>query len=117
MNTRGDRLRSFEFDEIAESYSAFAFHKIMQKILPAGIANRFVTNIDRAIDDSVASDSLVMISHALLQRLSRLKKRSTSIRSVLSWYSSSVDVVIVKKGACSDGIKLLLSAGKISYAC
>lgn len=48
------------------------------------VANRFVTKTDIAIEWYVVSSSFVIISHAPLHLLSRLKNRSTSILSVLS---------------------------------
>lgn len=61
-------------------------HKI---IIPLrSTAKRFVTSTDIAIEDRVVSSSFVMIRPAPLQRFSVLKNLSTSILSVLSWYSS-----------------------------
>lgn len=51
------------------------------------IPNRFDTNTDNATDVSFVVSSFVTMSPMPKQRLLRLKNRSTSIRSVLSWCS------------------------------
>lgn len=71
-------------------FVCFHGHKIEQKILPGFAENKFVTRTDKAIEDRIVPSSLAMMSPAPCQRFALLKKRSTSIRSVLSWYSLRV---------------------------
>ena len=51
------------------------------------ILNRFVTNTDHAIEVNCVSSSFVVMQFIPLQRLLRLRVRSTSILSILCWYS------------------------------
>ena len=71
------------------------------------ILNRFDTNTDNATDVSCIVSSFVTMSPMPKQRLHRLKNRSSSIRSVLSWCSCFLATPASLHGLPSFGPKAL----------